>query len=348
MEFIWDSKEWNPLVKSFPDWDIYYLYEYARSLEMHGDGTPVLLYWKGETMQICYAAMLQDIAACEGFHGSLAKGRYFDMATPYGYGGPLVKGERSDGDMRQFLKTLTQECRRRGIVSQFFRFDPLVKGQDAFFGLLEAKSFKNTVYMDLKSEEAIFKNMDPKNRNMVRKAKKHNVQVFSDCGGHLGEFIQIYNETMKRNKAGDYYYFKPEYFTYLQEEFQNHVAYFYAAYEGKIISAAMFLYNGQFMHYHLSGTLWEYRQLASVNLLLYEAALWGSRRGIRKLHLGGGMEKDDSLYGFKKQFNRNGALPYTIGRAVFDPDAFHGLIKKRAEADPAFDVGNPFLIQYRG
>lgn len=182
---------------------------------------------------------------------------------------------------------------------------------------------------------------------MVRKARKNNVQIFSDSGEHFQEFFQIYNKTMQRNQAEDYYYFKQDYFQYLQQEFSSHLIYFYAAYEQKIISAAMFLYNEQFMHYHLSGTLWEYRTLASVNLLLYESALWGSQKGIQKLHLGGGMEADDSLYGFKKQFNRNGALPFTIGRYIFDPDLFQELVKKRSAADPAFDETSPFLIQYR-
>ena len=348
MKLVRDREEWNRLVKSFPDWDIYYLYEYVRSLELHGDGIPALLYWKGEKMEICYAVMLQDIAAFAGFYGSLKKGRFFDMTTPYGYGGPLVKGEVTQGDVEGFVRDLEEECKRQNIVSQFFRFDPLVEGQGAFFKLFEAKSLKDTVYMDLESEEVIFKNMDPKNRNMVRKARKNNVEIFSDSGEHLEDFIRIYNATMERNQAEDYYYFKRDYFEYLQRELKHNMVYFYAVWEQKIISAAMFFYNENFMHYHLSGTLWEYRKLASVNLLLYEAALWGSRRGIQKLHLGGGMEKDDSLYGFKKQFNRNGAVPFTIGRYIFDQDTFQELVEKRAKADCNFDAAKPFLIQYRG
>ena len=348
MKFVRNGGEWNQLVKSFPDWDIYYLYEYVRALELHGDGVPVLIYWKGRKMEICYVAMLSDIAAFEGFHGRLESGRYFDMTTPYGYGGPLVKGEVSVEEQQQFLQALTEKCGRQGIVSQFFRFDPFVQAQSAFFELLGARSFKETIYMDLESEEAVFQNMDSKNRNMVRKALKNGVKIFCDSGEHLEEFMQIYNETMKRNQAENYYYFQRDYFEYLQQEFSNHLTYFYAVYEDRIISAAMFFHNRQFMHYHLSGTLWEYRRLASVNLLLYEAALWGSRRGIQKLHLGGGLEKNDSLYGFKKQFNRKGALPYTIGRSVFDQNVFQELVRKRAEADHSFRADRPFLIQYRG
>ena len=348
MKLIREREEWNRLVKSFPGWDVYYLYEYVRSLELHGDGVPVLIYWEGAKMAVCCAALLQDIAASDGFHGTLERGRFYDLTTPYGYGGPLTRGEVTVEEIELFLTELAEEYRRKHIVSQFFRFDPFVEGQAAFFERFEARSFKATVYMDLKNEETIFQNMDPKNRNMVRKAKKNGVQIFSDRGERMEDFIRIYEETMRRNQAEEYYYFGRDYFTYLREECGEHLIWFYAAYEGKIISASLFFYNERFMHYHLSGTLWEYRKLASVNLLLYEAALWGSRKGIRKLHLGGGMEKDDSLYGFKKQFNRKGALPFTIGRFVADPDAFEELVKRREEADPAFDATRPFLITYRG
>ena len=30
--------EWNKIIKSFVNWDIYYLCEYAESFQIHGDG----------------------------------------------------------------------------------------------------------------------------------------------------------------------------------------------------------------------------------------------------------------------------------------------------------------------
>ena len=39
--------EWNSVVKSFEQWDIYYLYEYTESMARHGDGQQFLLYFKG-------------------------------------------------------------------------------------------------------------------------------------------------------------------------------------------------------------------------------------------------------------------------------------------------------------
>ena len=40
-----EIEKWNTIVKSFPEWDIYYLCEYAISLMIHNDGVPILLYY---------------------------------------------------------------------------------------------------------------------------------------------------------------------------------------------------------------------------------------------------------------------------------------------------------------
>ena len=130
-------------------------------------------------------------------------------------------------------------------------------------------------------------NMDSKNRNMVRKAIRNGVTICHDKGEHLDEFIRIYEATMAHDHAAPYYYFEREYYEYLIEHMGEHVEFFYSVYEGKYIGAAMFFYNGEYMHYHLSGMYVQYRSTAATNLLLYEAAVWACEKGIRLLHLGG-------------------------------------------------------------
>lgn len=60
--------------------------------------------------------------------------------------------------------------------------------------------------MDTRYDVDIMRNMDTKNRNMVRKALKNGVYVVQDQGRYLNEFIDIYTETMERDKADRYYF----------------------------------------------------------------------------------------------------------------------------------------------
>ena len=76
-------------MKSFEHWDIYYLYEYAYSFMLHGDGDIKLIYFEHLGERFCYVVMQKDIADSEKFAGIIEKKKYYDWETPYGYGGPL-------------------------------------------------------------------------------------------------------------------------------------------------------------------------------------------------------------------------------------------------------------------
>ncbi|MCM1261965.1 MAG: GNAT family N-acetyltransferase [Butyrivibrio sp.] len=348
-----DANKWNKIVKQFPHWDIYYLNEYAHSLEIHGDGEAYLvhfLYMSGnKECELCYTVMKKDIGGDERFSGLLVQGQWYDLETPYGYGGFLLRGDFSENVRIIFESKMTAYARENMIISQFVRFYPVYRNDVPYSRLTNSKVqyLKDTIYVDTTSDEIIMKQMDSKNRNMVRKAIKLNITVFHDKGKYLDEFIKIYEETMKRNGASSYYYFGRAYYEYLLEYMQDNLEVFYSVYEDKIIGAAIFFYNQEFMHYHLSGLYTEYRYTAASNLLLYEAARWACEKGIRLLHLGGGNEAEDSLFGFKKQFNKNGRLPFYVGRTIFDESGYRKLLEMRRQADCHFDENNSFMIQYR-
>ena len=120
---------------------------------------------------------------------------------------------------------------------------------------------------------------------------------------------------------------------------------FYAVLEGKVIAASIMLTANGWMNYHLSGSLREYANLAPSNLLLYEAALWGSANGCRTLHMGGGVgSREDSLFKFKKSFYRLDELPqFAIGKKILDQNAYDELVALRGGCE-----GISFFPQYRG
>ncbi len=344
-----EKEKWNYIIKSFQNWDIYYLCEYAESLQIHGDGEPVLIYFEENGGKFAYVMMENDISEFGPFSGILQKEEYFDWTTPYGYGGPLAEGDITAEGMQIFQKKLTEVCRARAVVSQFFRFHPLLQNQHVFKNMSEIVNLKKTVVMDTTAdEETIFHNMVPNSRKNVRKAKKNNVQIMFDYGERINDFIRIYEDTMEHNSAEEYYYFQREYFDFLLKEMKDHVIIFYAIYDQKPVSATLFFYNEKYMHYHLAGTLSAYRTLAAMNLLISEAANWASSRGIQKLHLGGGVGTDDSLLSFKKQFTKDGLIDFCIGRNIFIPEVYEELIDLRVKSDQEFDPEKPFLIRYRG
>ena len=333
-------------MKSFHNWDIYYLYEYAYSFKLHGDGEPLLILYEDENTRFCYVVMKQDIAGCKGFNGKLEYDKYYDLETPYGYGGPLSNNLIGTSAQRKFLNELTDYCNSQKIVSQFVRFHPLLSNQELLSTVIETRYLRDTIFIDTESPEVIMKNMDSKNRNMIRKAVKNGVSIQRQPIDNYQEFLCMYKETMLKDNANDYYTFDERYFESLKSLEQN-ACIFYALLEEKLISGAIMYFNEKFMHYHLAGTHTEYRQYSPNNLLLYEAGCWASKQGIKQFHLGGGMKPEDSLFGFKKQFNKYGRLPFFVGRTIFNKERYKELCRIRKKIDPEFDESNSFMIQYR-
>lgn len=313
---------------------------------LHGDGDPLLIEYKDEEFHSCYVAMRSDIGKSAIFKDKVGLGELYDLETPYGYGGPLIEGVASDKAQQSFLKEFSTYCHENRIVSQFVRFHPLLGNHDLMPCFFETRYLRDTIYIDTETSDLIMRNMDSKNRNMVRKAIKNGITVEQRPIQDYRDFMEMYEETMIRDNADKYYIFHEDYFKF-QDNLKDNACIFYAMFEGKPVAGSIIYFNDRFVHYHLSGSYAEYRKYAPTNLLLYEVARWASGRGIKKFHLGGGMTPDDNLFGFKKQFNKNGRLPFMVGRTIFDTVAYENLLKIREESDPSFDANNSRMIQYR-
>lgn len=333
-------------MKSFLNWDIYYLYEYAYSFMLHRDGEPLLIEYQDENSHFCYVVMKSDISKCPGFKGRLEEDKYYDFETPYGYGGPLSDATIPEISQVKFLKEIMMYCKSNSIVSQFVRFHPLLENQDSVPIAIETRYLRDTIYIDTTSPEVIMANMDSKNRNMLRKAIKNGVTIERKSIEDYTDFVSMYEETMLKDEADDYYTFHKDYFE-SQKSLSDNASIFYAMHEGKAIASSIIYYNEKFIHYHLAGTHTEFRKFSPSNLLLYEVACWASEHGIQQFHLGGGMEPDDNLFGFKKQFNKKGRKPFFVGRTIFDSEAYETLMNLRKQIDSEFDNDNYRMIQYR-
>lgn len=330
------SMEWDGVVRSFTDCDVYYLSGYVKGFHAHGDGEPLLFYYEAESLRGINVVMKRRIADDSHFAGKVSEELY-DFISPYGYGGWLIEGV---GDIAPLLEAYDRWCRKNHIVSEFVRFHPMLQNHEAVAEAYEVVCPGSTVAMDLTSQETIWADMTSKNRNMVRKAQKSGLKVYRASGPEIYEvFKEIYNQTMDKDHADGYYYFEPAYYQSVQEDLSRNAQIFYAQTEDGVIAAAAIMLgaNGR-LNYHLSGSRQELQRLAPTNLLLYEAACWGCENGYKTFHLGGGIgAREDSLFAFKKAFCRKEAHPFYIGKRIIDPEAYDMLVALREKpAQSAF------------
>lgn len=206
-----------------------------------------------------------------------------------------------------------------------------------------------TVAIDLASPQVIWENIISKNRNMIRKAEKNGIEIHHGKGLELfADFRRIYNATMDKDHAEEYYYFGDAFYESIHNDLHDNYEMFYAVLDGRIVAMSIMLFANKQMHYHLSGSMIEYRNLAPSNLLLYKAALWGCERGFKTFHLGGGVGSgEDNLYKFKAAFNRNSDYQFSIGKEIYNQELYDELVRIRKESDSKFDETSRFFPLYR-
>ena len=332
-------KLWDEIVQSFSNYDVYYLSGYVRPFQIHGDGSPTLLYYSEDGLRAIYVFMKR---------GTAIKGIY-DSITPYGYGGVLFEGKTDEEHLKAFYQAYLQTMQNEHIVDNFVRYHPVLANAIPMKSISTVIDLGKTVAIDLSSPELIWENITSKNRTHIRKAEKNGVEIHhSHSWEDLLRFIPIYNATMQKDNAEEYYYFEEAFYKSIYEDLKEHFELFYATYNEKIIAASIMLFANGNMHYHLSGSVLEYRNLDPTNLLLYQAALWGSQQGFKTLHLGGGVGSgEDNLYKFKAAFNRNSDYQFSIGKEIFDDQKYAELVALRQTNDPDFNPESQYFPLYR-
>ena len=334
-----EAEQWDAIVKSFAKYDVYYLSGYVKAFMIHGDGEPQLLYYETEGLKAIYVYMKRKTDL---------KG-YYDSVTPYGYGGVLFEGDTSEINLQAFWKAYLAKMEEEHIVDNFVRYHPVLKNAVPMKAISNVIDLGKTIAFDLTSSEVIWENIISKNRNMIRKAEKNGIEIRHGKDMTLFEdFRRIYNATMEKDNAEEYYFFGEKFYESIHRDLFNNYEMFYAVLNGEIIAMSIMLFANDQMHYHLSGSMIEYRNLAPSNLLLYKAALWGCEQGYKTFHLGGGVGSgEDNLYKFKAAFNRNSDYQFSIGKQVFDQENYDKLVKIRRESDPNFDENSSYFPLYR-
>ena len=328
-----DSEDWDAIIQSFRDYDTYYLSGYVKAFRIHGDGEPLLFYYNDGTVKGINVVMKRNIKDDPRF-SDLPDDSYYDLSTPYGYGGWLIEknGEDpADKSIGKLFYDYERWCIKHNVVSEFVRFHPMLGNEKTVERYYDVVQLGTVVHMDLSDPEAVWGNCSSKNRNVIRKAIKNDVKVYNGrCPEIFRQFRSIYNATMDKDNAEDYYYFGDEFYESICSDLEQHAQVFWAVKDDVIIAASIMLEANGFMNYHLSGSLREYSSLAPTNLILYKAALWGCAHGIRTLYLGGGVGSgEDSLFKFKRAFYKGELNHFHIGRKIFDRDKYDELTKMR-------------------
>ncbi len=253
--------------------------------------------------------------------------RYFE--TAYGYGGPI--SNTADEDFRKrALKIFKDEAIKNEFVAGFVRFHPVLRNEKDFDTIGSLILDRKTIAMDLSGsiDEIWMNEIHTKNRNVIKKGIKEGLTFTPDYEyKELEQFKKLYNNTMDKLEADGFYYFDDEYYEKLKLLFPNSFI-GCVRYEEQIIAAAIFFYSDIYGHYHLAGSDITKLKLAPNNFLLWEAAKELKLHGVKKFHLGGGINSDESnsLFQFKHKFSKS-TNDFYLGKLIFNPELYEEICK---------------------
>jgi len=257
---------------------------------------------------------------------------YYDLVTPYGYGGPLMHNclEKNKKQLASEFKYAFQEyCRQNRIISEFIRFHPVINNAEDFNSCYDVIHLRNTVGTNLKDyEDPVQHEYSRSKRKSIRKALEAGVEITVHTPpSDLEAFKKIYYHTMERNRAEDYYYFDDAYFEKLLEFFALNLLLVEVKYGEQTIGMSLNFIYEKTIHIHLSGTLHEFDYLSPAFVLRYALATWGKANGMELIHEGGGRTNapDDSLFLLKKQFGKNTSFDFCIARQVWNAQVYEQL-----------------------
>ena len=328
---VYDStfEGWNDIVKSFKDYDVYYLKDYCNSFKINGDGEPLLFLFENDNLKAINVVFKRDIGLSEKLKNKIEKNVYYDLSTPYGYGGWIYEGNYSDDDVYLLDRVYTDYCIEKNIVSEFVRLHPLLKNYRYLDKTYDIKEIGPTISIKLDNMTNIWDNYSSKNRNKIRKAKKDDVRIYWGRNPELlKDFVRLYEQNMLYDNADNYYYFSNDFYNSLMHDLRYNFLFFYAVKDGSIISMTIILFANGKIHYHLSGADIEKRKYAPNNLMLHEVIKWASFNDFKLFHMGGGLGgAQDSLYKFKKSFNKEDSTYFYLGKKIFSREIYNQLSK---------------------
>lgn len=346
---------WMKTMEQLPH-DVFHRPDYHSLPGFGHQGTPWLFtYQEGEGEALfAWPYLLRPIPETD----------HFDVSSVYGYSGPLCN--RSDAAFRSRAWHELRGCwRSQRAVAAFTRFHPILCNADLAAGWsgdeaapgpdqsLFAAGSTISIDLTLPPGEQV-KRYQKVLRQEIRKAHELGFATTEDSSWDAtGSFVRLYRETMARRNSKADYLVDEDWVSRFRHTLGQHARLFVTTWQGSVAAALLAIEYGPFLHAHLTGINSEMAAYSPLKVLLDDIRTWGTERGLRSFHLGGGLGgREDSLFHFKRRFSPVTHL-FQTGRWILDEARYRELerehharlVRRGYSVDPAAAAG--FFPSYR-
>lgn len=327
MRIVKDGKVWNTVLDGFIENDLYFKYEYFDLYKKHYNLDFEAIFWENDYIKVFWPHLIRNISKLDKFKDF----NFYDSVTPYGYGGPLINLKvnnqiEASESIKSFAKYYKDYVSRNNFVSEFLRFHPIFKNWKMLDNLFNVEYLNDVIIMDLtRNLNEIWKDFRKGHKYDIKKSiMKGCVVKFinNPSKEEIDNFIKLYYKTMDKNKAAQKYYFSED-FIGDHFKFLNAIL-VQAEYGDDIIGSNICLYENDYIHYHLSGSVVNVENVYPSHLMIFELIKWAKERNIKYFNFGGGRGSNDSLFRFKKGFSKM-IRPFYVAKLIYNNDVYDEL-----------------------
>ncbi len=321
---------WHQALVGCPQYDFYHLPQYHALESARGEGEARLFHFADGPYSICLPLLLRPLHELP--YAPSVREEWWDATSVYGYVGPVCShAEIPEAVVEEFQRALEETLRRLHVVDVFSRLHPLIEQHSLLGGLGECAMLSRTVSIDLTlPPETQRSQFHASTRTKINRLRRQGVICIHDKAGRYFEnFLEIYDETMRRVRAAPMYFFGRTYFERLWRDLAPNVHLFVCLQNERPIAAGLFLDCRGIVQYHLAGTRTDALPMSPFRLLIDTVRLWATERGCRVLHLGGGLtgRPDDGLFHAKCGFSKR-THDFAVWRWVLMPEIYRRLCEE--------------------
>jgi hypothetical protein len=318
-----DARRWTALINDLPPQrrDIHFTPEYGRIYRDSYGFEPLLAVYSDSDHFVIQPFIRRPLRELP-FLAQSADASYWDIANPYGYGGPLSSAEDPETGHRlyqRYTETFAAWCDSEDLASEFASLHPFMADhQRELIGrTIDLRHEKDVVFIDLShGSEGILSGINRGHRSGINKASRANVQIrrVEPTDANLDILSEVYRQTMVRRNAATRWFVPDSFFLNCFKHLGPNRASIFFAYVGSVVECVyLLMHDFGIAYYHFAGTRAQFPELRANNLTMYETALWAQKAGYGRYHLGGGVtsREHDTLLRFKAGFSNLRAPLYT-------------------------------------
>lgn len=289
-----ESKDrWSQIVEKIGNSQLENQYNFINIFKKYKEEyIPELFYYKNRNSEVAYIYIKKKYS----------KNNFYHIFTPYCYGGFIINDE-SERFFSSFREEFNNYALKNKIITEFVRLHPMTfKCKDYFKHYFDIfKLHSENLYFDTKLSDNSFPYHNRKKRHLqIAKSNKELIFKFDDKL-NFNQFFKIYNDNMKRKNVTGFLNFNKYFFDLINNNIKNSFYFPTVSFNNKIIAAAIFLKNKNFLDLYLAASDYDYLDKNANTLLFYEFVenIKKNYEFFQKIHLGGG---SDNLKFFKSNF----------------------------------------------